>query len=242
MAREQYQDRLEDLRGSVLDMGDLVVERLNTGLDALSRRNDRLARSVIAGDEGVNDQYLAIEAECIHLLALEQPVAGDLRLVAASFKIATDLERMGDLASNLGEYALAAEREAFPEVDVGELGRVALWMVEASLEAYATGDAWACREVAARDDDLDALCEHASEVIFGELIATELDAAGSSGTAEAGAVGASAATGDDAIEALMMDVSRLLLTIRDLERVGDHAVNVAARTLYMAENDPELIY
>jgi phosphate transport system protein len=223
MTREAYRTQLDDLREEIRGMSELVIERLNTGLDALSRHDDRLARTVLHGDEAVNQRYLSIEELCIELFALQQPVATDLRLVTASFKISTDLERVGDLAANLGEHTLAAEGKAFPEIDVTALGRFALSMLEDAMEAYATEDAHLCREIAARDDQLDTRCERATETVIRELVETDR----SDGVAT---------------EVLLADVSRLFLTIRDLERVGDHAVNIAARTLYMTESDSELLY
>jgi phosphate transport system protein len=94
----------------------------------------------------------------------------------------------------------------------------------AALDAYADEDADACRAVAARDDELDTLCQNASERVVRELVEHE--------------------AGEDAwaLERTLDDVSRVLLTVRDLERVGDHAVNIAARTLYAVESDPELVY
>ncbi|MGB9964991.1 phosphate signaling complex protein PhoU [Halobacterium hubeiense] len=224
MPREEFQRSLEDLRDGVREMGDLVLARVDDGLDALETADDELARSVVHGDDEVNDRYLALEGDCIDLFALQQPVAGDLRLVAASFKILTDLERVGDLATNFGRYALATEDARHVDVDVVDVGRDARELVADALDAYAAGDAAACREVAARDDDVDALCQAASERVVRDLIERE--------------------AGEDPwrTEALMDDVSRLLLTIRDVERVADHGVNVAARTLYAVESDPELVY
>jgi len=92
------------------------------------------------------------------------------------------------------------------------------------MTAYRTDDAEVCRAIADHDDELDALCQRASERVVRDLIEREVD------------------TGDSwAVEELMDDVSRLLLVVRDLERVGDHAVNIAARTLYMVDSDPELV-
>jgi len=223
MPRRGYQRQLEDLRENVLYMSEVVLERLRMGLDALDQKDPDLAWSVIEGDDEVNGLYLDLEGDCIDLFALQQPVAGDLRFIAASFKIITDLERIADLATNLAEYSLEAEREVLPDVDVQSIGSRAHDMVEAAMDAYATEDVPACRELDARDDDLDGLCERASGTVVRDLLEREL------------------ASGEEA-EDLMTDVSRLLLTIRDLERVGDHAVNIAARTLYMVENDASLIY
>jgi phosphate transport system protein len=223
MPRAEYQTQLETLREDVLYMSEVVAERLRMGLDALERKDERLADRVIEEDDEVNEMYLDIEQDCIDLLALQQPVAGDLRFVAASFKIITDLERIADLATNLGQYTLDAKRDVYPDVDVQRIGEATLEMLEDAMAAYANENSEACVAIADRDDEVDELCEAASAVVVRDLLESELDE-------------------DEAVEDLMADVSRLLLTIRDLERVGDHAVNVAARTLYMVENDDALLY
>ncbi|WP_297885598.1 phosphate signaling complex protein PhoU [uncultured Halorubrum sp.] len=223
MPRERYQDSLDELRSDVLAMGDQVVEQFERSLEAVEHRDESLARSVAEGDDAVNETYLRLEDRCVDLFALQQPVAGDLRFVTASFKITTDLERIGDLAVNLADYLRTASRTLSPEVQLDAIGEAARSLVERSLAAYEAEDAAACRAVAADDDEVDALCQRASESVTRDLIA------GSDGDGWE-------------VERLLDDVSRVLLTIRDLERVADHAVNIAARTLYMIEGDPELLY
>nr|WP_049909526.1 phosphate signaling complex protein PhoU [Halorubrum saccharovorum] len=222
MPREDYRESLDELRADVESMGREVLDQLGRSLDALERDDRGLAREVIDGDERVNQQYLDLEADCIELIALQQPVASDLRFVAASFKILTDLERIGDLATNLARYALAGSSEVISESRLRGIGETASKQAEKALDAYVEADPEACRAIAERDDDLDASCQNASEAVVRELVASEPDRWD--------------------IERLLDDVSRLLLTVRDLERVGDHAVNIAARTLYMSDGDPELIY
>ncbi len=205
-------------------MSALVADRLDRSLTALETVDEATARGVIGADDEIDRMYLDLESTCIQLFAQQQPVAGDLRFVASSFKILTDLERVGDLAVNLAQYTLEADRERFGEVDLSAIGTQATELLDDAMTAYRTDDAALCHEVAARDDELDSLCQTASERVVRELIEREVEAEDSW-----------------AVERLMDDVSRLLLTIRDLERVGDHAVNVAARTLYMIESDPELV-
>jgi phosphate transport system protein len=227
MPRKGYQEQLDALSEDVLYMSELVLERLRMGLDALEGKDAALGEEVLERDHEINELYLELEQDCIDLFALQQPVAGDLRFIASSFKVITDLERIADLATNLGERAMTADRDVFPEVDVQAIGDETIDMVEAAMDAYAAADAEACFEIADRDDDIDERCREASETVVRELIQremTEFDAE------------------DREAERLLQDVSRVLLTVRDLERVGDHAVNIAARTLYMGENDDELIY
>jgi phosphate transport system protein len=227
VSRQNYREALDTLRLDVEEMGEQVREQLADGLSALETGDGELARSVIDGDEAINETYLELEQDCIDLLALQQPVAGDLRFISASFKIITDLERIGDLATNLGEYSLAAgdSEDVLSAIDVGRIGEDASAMVRDAMAAYATDDADACHEIAARDDDLDVLCQRASQQVARDLLETD-----QVGVSEWG------------VERHLDDVSRLLLTVRDLERVGDHAVNIAARTLYMVENDSTLLY
>ena len=245
-SRQEFRARLDGLRQGVLDMAELVKGRLERALAALSEQSNGqdVARSVIDGDQAVNDRYLDLESECISLLALQQPVAGDLHLVTASFKIITDLERIGDLATNLAGYALESSGDRFPEIDLTAIGSLAKRMLTAAIEAYAAGeDEWACREVAALDDDLDARCEHASKVVVRYLLGFELEGGGGSGTdTDTNEGGEESVDGEcTTVEGLLADVSLLLYTIRDLERIGDHAVNVAARTLYIVESDAALV-
>ena len=223
MARESYQDQLDQLRSDVLYMGELVGDRLRTALSAMESKDDEAAMQVIHGDDEVNELYLELEGDCVDLLALQQPVASDLRFIAASFKIITDLERIGDLATNLADYSLDAERDVFPEVDVQSIGDLTLEMLEQAMDAFDEEDAEACLAIADRDDEVDQRCRAASEAVVRDLMER------------------SVADANDT-EQLMNDVSRLLLTVRDLERVGDHATNIAARTLYMSEGDDQLIY
>ncbi|MFC3478562.1 phosphate signaling complex protein PhoU [Halobacterium litoreum] len=226
MARESYQEKLETLQDDVLYMSEVVTDRLRLALESMEQKDHDTAWDVIDGDDEINQLYLDLEEDCIDLLALQQPVAGDLRLIASSFKIITDLERIADLAVNLAEYTLDADRDMSPEVDVQAIGNTTIEMVEDAMDAYAEEDIDACFAVAERDDDLDDRCRQASDTVMRDLIEKEVDA-----------------DADEAeVEAIMQDVSRLLLTVRDLERIGDHAVNISARTVYMVEKDDSLIY
>jgi len=215
MARKDYEAKLDALREDVTGMADTALERYETALGVLETGDPETATRVIEGDSELNEQYLDLESDCIELLALEQPVAGDLRFVASSFKIITDIERIGDLATNLARYGREAggglEGHAQP------VGTRAGEMVADAVAAYAADDADAVREIAARDDALDEACRAASEAVIRGLMS---------------------GTGEVSLE----QASRALLTIRDIERVADHAVNICARTLYMVEYDDSLIY
>mgnify|MGYP000112020380 CR=1 FL=1 len=232
MPRENYQKRLDQLRTDVVAMGDLVLDRYETALRAAETGDDDLAAEVVDGDHAVNARYLELEEECTELLALQQPVAGDLRLVTASFKIMIDLERVGDLATNIAEYG-GDDGGIHPAVDFRELGDAAGEMVADAVAAYEAADADACREIDARDDDLDERCRRASEAVVRSLLEADRARTEADGTAE---------SDSDRLADTIDEISHALLAIRDLERVGDHGVNIAARTLYMIDNDDEHIY
>jgi phosphate transport system protein len=223
MPRKAFQTELAALDDGVVALGETIADRLRMAIDALDRDNPALAREVIDGDDEINERYLELEADCVRLLALQQPVASDLRFVAASFKVLTDLERVGDLAGNLARYAVDAEREILPEIDLRSIGERTLDLFEDAIAAYEERDPTACRAVAARDDELDDLVGAAGDAVVRELV-----------TADAMAT-------DEDVERVLSDVRRVFLTLRDLERVGDHAVNVAARTLYAVDHDDTLL-
>ncbi|MFC7226657.1 phosphate signaling complex protein PhoU [Salinirubellus salinus] len=223
MARERFAAALDRLRDTLVEMGRLVVDRLDDAAAALEHEDAARARRVVEGDVEVNQLYREVESQCIDLFALQQPVASDLRRVASTFKISTDLERVGDLAVNLAQYSRELNRDLYAEVALSDIVDAARRMVADAVELYAEdGDEWRCHELADRDTELDAMCAHAGRVVTLALLDHQ-------------------ASADDAAERLVEDVSTLLLTVRDLERVGDHAVNVAARTLYVTEGDDSLL-
>jgi len=220
MSRSEYREQLAWLNTEVVLLAELVVDRYDDALRAAATGDRWLADEVVDGDSEINERYLELEAQCTDLIALQQPVASDLRLVTASFKIITDLERIADLATNLADRTRAGQEGINPAVDIESLGGDAAAMVKAAIEAYEAADPEACRAVAERDDDLDAACDGATRRIIRSLLAeTDVDRV-----------------------AARTAASRGLLTVRDIERVGDHAVNIAARGLYMIDGDDALLY
>ncbi|WP_299269967.1 phosphate signaling complex protein PhoU [Halorientalis sp.] len=222
MPRDEFQRELDALRDEVVRLGDVVSTRLRKAITALDGHDVSTAARIADADSEINERYLDLEQDCIDLFALQQPVAGDLRFVAASFKILTDLERIADLAANLAAYVVSAESEMFPDLGIADLGTTAVSMLDDALAAYDDGDATRCRAIADSDDDLDGRCERVAQQVIRRLVDRDPDA--------------------DELESLLSEVTRILLTVRDVERIGDHAVNIAARTLYMIENDDVLIY
>jgi phosphate transport system protein len=205
-----FGEELDELRRRLLAMGGLAEERVRAAMRALVERDHDLIAEVIHGDEAVNRLHLEIDDRCFKLLALHQPMAVDLRTIVSTVKINSDLERVGDLAVNISE---AAERYAMhppvkPLIDLPRMGEMAQQMLHDALDAFVSRDVPTALAVLAQDDVLDAL----KNQIFRELLTYML---GDPRTIEPG------------IE--------LILIARHLERVGDHATNIAEDVIFIVE-------
>jgi phosphate transport system protein len=203
-------EKLEELKGRILIMGGLAEDRLRLVMRALVDRNPGWLRDVITGDSRIDDLQIDIDDRCFTLIALHQPVAVDLRTVVSALKINADLERVGDLAVNIAE---AAERYILhppvkPLIDLPRMGELALKMLREALDAYVSRDVGLAQEVLRQDDWLDAL----KDQIFRELLTYML--------------------GDHQTIEPAVD---LILISRHLERVGDHATNIAEDVIFIVE-------
>jgi phosphate transport system protein len=203
-------EKLEELKGRLLIMGGLAEERLRLVMRALVDRNPGWLRDVITGDSRIDELQIDIDDRCFTLIALHQPVAVDLRTVVSALKINADLERVGDLAVNIAE---AAERyiqhpPVKPLIDLPRMGELALKMLREALDAYVSRDVGLAQEVLRQDDWLDAL----KDQIFRELLTYML--------------------GDRQTIEPAVD---LILISRHLERVGDHATNIAEDVIFIVE-------
>jgi|GEM_PF-7066869 phosphate transport system regulatory protein PhoU len=220
MSTDEYRDQLARLRSEVGATADLVCDRYASAVTVLASGDASAAERVIDGDRELNDWYLDIEVDCLGLLALYQPVAGNLRLIVAAFKIVTDLERIGDLATNLASYGQQVGGQLPAVADVPAVAETAGSLVTDAAGAFTKRDAERARAAAARDEALDQACQRQSETVARALVTDRPDAA----------------------DQRLKRATRALLAIRDTERIGDHAVNICARTVHLVENDPELIY
>jgi phosphate transport system protein len=205
-----FAEELEELKERLLAMGRLAEERVSAAALALVARDSRLMRDVIDGDSAVNMLHIEIDDRCFKLLALRQPMAVDLRVVVAVSKINTDLERVGDLAVNIAE---AAERYVThapvkPLVDLPRMAAIAQRMLADALAAFVSKDVAVAEAVLAQDDRLDEL----KNQMFRELLTYML---------------ADPKKFEPALD--------LILISRHLERVGDHATNIAEDVIFIAE-------
>lgn len=217
MTREAYQGALRGLHESVLDLGVLVEAQLERGIEALVSHDPSAANRLHRDDDPIDDATRRIERACIDLLSLQQPVASDMRLVASSFKIVTDLERVADLAVNLGDYCSASSSLDLVGPDaIDRAGRLSMSMLRAALEAYRNRDVAEATRVIRRDTELDDLTWGTIRQFVKSLHQSERQ-------------------GHDDLEAERISSQALpvLLSMRDIERVGDHACNIAERVLFI---------
>src|SRR5205823_11657702 len=163
-----FDDELKDLKAKLLRMGGMVEDQIQGALRALVERDSRLAREIIENDHQVNALDVEVDEDCLRLLALQQPTARDLRLVTTAMKIATELERISDLAENVCERAieLNEEPQLKPYIDIPMMGNMARMMVKQSIDAFVKDDAMLARKVLTDDDFVDDLMEQ----LFRELL------------------------------------------------------------------------
>ncbi|MBI3603623.1 MAG: phosphate signaling complex protein PhoU [Nitrospirae bacterium] len=203
-------DELKDLKDQLLRMGALVETQIQGALRALIERDAALANQVIENDHQVNALDVEVDENGLRLLALYQPAARDLRFITTAMKIATELERMSDLAENICERAieLNEEPQLKPYIDIPRMANWTLSMVKESLDAFVNHDATLARKVCADDDFVDGLTEQ----LFRELLSFMIE---------------NPQTISRAI--------RLTFIGKYLERIADHATNVAELVVYMVE-------
>ena len=203
-----FQEELELLKQRLLEMGGLAEEEVRVAIKGLVERDQALIARAITGDQPVNAMHIEVDSRCFTLLALYQPMAADLRAIVAAVKINTDLERVGDLAVNIAE---AAERcIKLPPVkkliDIPRMAGIAQSMLRDALDAFVRRDTLLAQRVLDEDDKLDAL----KTQIFRELLTYMLQ-------------------DPSTIEAAL----DLILISRHLERIGDHATNIAEDVIFI---------
>jgi phosphate transport system protein len=205
-----FETEMQALKNRLLSMGAMVEERVHGAVVALMERNAAGAEVIIAGDQEVNELQIEVDDRCLKLLALQQPMASDLRLITAAMKINADLERIGDQAVNIAENSLKLMNAAplKPLIDLPRMAEIAEAMTRDSLDAFVRKDAALARSVLARDDEVDQLKDHIFRVLLTYMMADP-------GTIE---------------RALS-----LILVSRNLERIADHATNIAEDVIFVVE-------
>lgn len=206
-----FEKRLAALKVELLKMGGEVEKSIGQAIRALIERDNDLAQEVIAGGEWVDECEVLIEEECLKLLAMQQPVAGDLRLIATTMKINYDLERINDQAVNIAQRAMLLSKMSLlkPLIDIPRMAELSRSMVKDALDAFVNRDIILANDVILRDDIVDGLRDQ----IFRELL-TYLHT--------------------DSPETIDRGIL-LILVSRHLERIGDHASNIAENAVYLIQ-------
>ena len=203
-----FQDELEQLKARLLEMGGLAEDRVRSAVRALVDRDAALVEQVLGGDAPINQLHIEIDSRCVKLIALHQPMAVDLRSILSAVKINTDLERVGDLAINIAEAALRylTHSPVKALIDIPRMADIAHGMLRDALDAFVRLDTLLAQQVLDADDALDAL----KTQVFRELLTYMLQ--------------------DPHTIEPSLD---LILVSRHLERIGDHATNIAEDVIFM---------
>lgn len=206
--RSKFDEQLALMKNELIQMGALCEEAISLAAKALTEGDKTLAEKVGPLDGEIDQMERDIESLCLKLLLQQQPVARDLRQISAALKIITDMERIGDQASDIAEIILAMLSEGYVPEDVGhirEMARETIQMVTESVDSYVRQDIELARAVIAHDDTIDRYFTQVKAVLIQKI-------------AEAPAVG------EHALDLLMID--------KYLERIGDHAVNIAEWVIF----------
>lgn len=206
--REAFDRDLHQLQDDLLRMGALVESALDRALEALRSRSVQLAEAVIAADNTLDALHLELEERCLRLMATQQPMAKDLRTIAAVWTATIDLERMGDHAEDIARVVLRIAEQPLlkPLIDIPRMADLVRGMLRDGLDAFVRRDTALAQQMAARDDEID----HLYAQIFRELLTYMLEDPRN-----------------------IQRATHLLMVAQALERMGDHATNIAERVIYM---------
>jgi phosphate transport system protein len=203
---------LHELKQRLLFLSSTVEDAVAKVVSALTQRDPQLAREVVAADSEIDSLEIAVEAECLKILALQQPVASDLRFVVATLKINNDLERMGDLAKKIGKNVvyLCGVQPPDVQLDFREIAERSRSMVKRSMDAFVNGDVDLARQVLIDDDRVDHLKSDMYDALRDAIRRRP-----------------------EQLESLL----KLYSIVRNLERLGDMATHIAEEVIYMVEGE-----
>ncbi|HUV26757.1 MAG TPA: phosphate signaling complex protein PhoU [Anaerolineales bacterium] len=210
--RETLDRALRALLDELLVLGDMVADAVRTAVSSLKERDLAASQNVYLADEEINKKHFEIEDRCITLIATQQPMAKDLRLLAAVLEITTELERMGDYAKGIAKINLLLGTEPLikPLIDIPRMADISLDMLHRALDAFVAGDVETAREIPKEDDQVDALYNQ----VYRELVTYMI---------------ADTSTIDGA--------NFLQWAAHNLERMADRVTNICERTIYMVTGE-----
>lgn len=208
VTRQAYIEELESLRQEISTMGIEVGNALNLSVKSLIDRDMALAKQVMMNDDVIDEMNIAVEDRCMLLIARQQPIARDLRIIATGLKISTDLERIGDHAHDIAKITMELDTQPFIKklVDIPQMAELAGKMLQDSIQAYNTFDVRLAEEICKADDVIDQLYAKTFQELSKFVV-------------------------DDA--AKVRQATQLIFVARYLERVADHATNIAEWIIYL---------
>ncbi|MDF2634414.1 MAG: phosphate uptake regulator, PhoU [Pelosinus sp.] len=208
ITRQNYNHELDELRNGILEMGTRVELAIGQAVASLTTQDIEMAKHVMAGDDHIDNMESTIEDKCMVLIARQQPLARDLRIIGTGLKITTDLERVGDHAFDIAKIALSIAEQALikPLVDIPRMSAMAQKMLRDSLTAYINLDIALAEKVCAADDEVDDLYHQT----FRELLTYMMEDPRN-----------------------IKQATQLLFVARYLERVADHATNIGEWVIYL---------
>lgn len=214
MVRETYADRLTALQDDLLVMGQLVDQAIDSAIRSLSNRDTMLAQQVIENDAQINQALRDIEEKCLVLIATQQPLASDLRVILSVSSIATEMERMGDYAKGIAQITLDIADQSLlkPLIDIPRMAAKGRQLLRDQLAAFIQRDADAARRLSAEDDEIDALYDQ----VYRELLIFMMQDPRTVGRA-----------------------THLLWVAHNLERIGDRTTNIGERTSFLVTGQVE---
>jgi phosphate transport system protein len=212
MTRNYFDQELQDLQLSLLKMSSMVEEILANSIKALKTQNAELAQKVIDDDAEIDDMEFVVEDKCIKLIALQSPLARDLRLITTALKIITDLERIADYAVDIAKITLKLQHEKYIKklIDIPRMAEIAIDMVKGAIDAYVNLDTEHACEAAKLDDELDGLYNQT----FRELLLMMMED-----------------------PKTIKQATHFLLICRYLERIGDHVTNICERIIHTVTSE-----
>ncbi|HWQ29481.1 MAG TPA: phosphate signaling complex protein PhoU [Negativicutes bacterium] len=212
MTRSYFEQELQELQVSLLKMSSMVEEILSDSVKALKTQDVELAHKVIESDDEIDEMEFVVEDKCLKLIALQSPLAKDLRVIATALKIITDLERIADYAVDIAKITIKLSQEKYIKelIDIPRMTEIAVNMVKGSIDAYVKLDTEEADNVAKMDDELDGLYKQ----VFRELLLIMMED-----------------------PRTVHQATSFLLISRYLERIGDHVTNICERVIYCVTSE-----
>ncbi len=214
--RTDFHKHLQEVEQDVLTMGGMVVKAIDRSIEALKDRNSTLAHQIIADDSLINKQRFSIEEKCVGLIATQQPMASDLRIIVAVLNIITELERIGDYAEGIAKIVIMIgdEPPLKPLIDIPRMGEIIMDMINKSLESFVKRDVDLAMRVVSLDNVVDSLYDQ----VFRELLTFMMVDAKTTNRA-----------------------TRLIWVAHNLERAADRATNICERVVFTVTGKMEEI-